>query len=172
MSRFSARLSIRWVRLSALTIMACLACVRRPPAEDTGVAPSRARLASAATVLDSLPGLAVGAQRDCAGFELFYPGVGHAPDNIVVYFASARVLFGGCLIKPDTATTVGNVADADVAKWPGAVARVAAHFPAARVVVPGHGAVSGRGALSLTETLIAEKGPAAVEALRRRSTRP
>ena len=39
-------------------------------------------------------------------------------------------------------------------------------------VVPGHGAVSPRSALAVTQALIAEKGPAAVEALRRSQRRP
>jgi len=122
-------------------------------------------------VLDSITGLAAASRRDRAGFELFFPGVGHAPDNIVVYFPAQRVLFGGCLIKPDTATTVGNVADADVSAWPGTVARVAARYGDARTVIPGHGAVSGRAAFVVTESLITEKGPAAVEALRRRQNK-
>ena len=123
--------------------------------------------ADAATVLDSIPGLTQSPKRDAAGFELFFPGRGHSPDNIVVYYAQSRVLFGGCLIKPDTATTTGNVADADIDAWPRAVARVAEKFPDAATVVPGHGAVSGRTAYSVTQTIITEKGPAAVEARRR-----
>lgn len=77
-----------------------------------------------------------------------------------------RVLFGGCLVKADTATTVGNVADADVRQWPASVARVRARYPRARLVVPGHGAVGGASALRATEALIAAKGEAAVRALR------
>ena len=76
------------------------------------------------------------------------------------------MLFGGCLVKADTATTVGNVADADVRQWPASVARVRARYPRARLVVPGHGAVGGASALRATEALIAAKGEAAVRALR------
>ena len=125
-----------------------------------------------APVLDSVPGLDRAPHRDARGFELYYPGVGHTADNIVVYFAGSRVLFGGCLIKSDTATTVGNVADADVAQWPLSVARVAARYPDAATIIPGHGAVSAHSALALTRTLITDKGPAAAEALRRRQTKP
>jgi metallo-beta-lactamase class B len=110
---------------------------------------------------DSVPGLSAAAVRDGAGFELFYPGAGHAPDNVVAYFPAQRVLFGGCLVRADTATTVGNVADADVDNWPRAVARVRAAYPDARLVVPGHGAVGGVSALAWTERLVTEKGPAA-----------
>jgi metallo-beta-lactamase class B len=119
-------------------------------------------------VLDSIVGLAQAARPDGSGFELFFPGAGHSPDNIVAYFPAQHVLFGGCLLKPDTATTTGNVADADVAEWPKTVARVAARYRAAQTVIPGHGAISGRTAFGVTESLITEKGPAAVEALRRR----
>lgn len=109
---------------------------------------------------DSVPGLTAGPVRDAAGYELLYPGHGHTPDNIVVYFPAQRVLHGGCMIKSDTATTTGNVADADVRNWPRAVARVRAAYPEVRVVVPGHGAVGGPGALSWTERLITAKGGA------------
>ena len=117
---------------------------------------------------DSLAGLAAAPRADAAGFELFYPGAGHTADNVVAYFPAAGVLFGGCLVKSDTATTVGNVADADVAAWPRTVARVRERYRGARLVVPGHGAVSGPEALTVTEALIAEKGPAARAALRAR----
>ena len=106
---------------------------------------------------------------DASGFELFYPGAGHTADNVVAYFPAAGVLFGGCLVKSDTATTVGNVADADVDAWPQTVARVRARYPEVDRVVPGHGAVSGPAALTVTEALIAEKGPTAKAALRARA---
>jgi metallo-beta-lactamase class B len=115
---------------------------------------------------DVLAGLDAGPVR-AGGVELFHPGAGHTRDNVVVWFPEQRVLFGGCLVKADTATTVGNVADADVENWPRAVRRVADQYPAARVVVPGHGAVSTRRAFGVTEQVVVTKGPAAVERLRR-----
>ena len=107
---------------------------------------------------DSVIGLESGARRDPAGFELLYPGAGHTRDNVVVYFPRQRVLLGGCLVKADTATTLGNVADADVPNWPRAVARVRAAYPEARIVIPGHGALGGPSALTWTERLVREKG--------------
>lgn len=98
--------------------------------------------------------------------ELFYPGPGHTRDNIVVWFPRQHVLFGGCLIKADTATTVGNVADADVPNWPYAVRRVREAFPGPRVVVPGHGALSTHRAYGVTEEIVRTKAPTAVERLR------
>lgn len=148
-------------RLGGLSVLR----VRGVPSMALGKTVALAR-AGGALVTDSVPGLERAPQPDPAGFELRFPGAGHAPDNIVVYVPSARLLFGGCLVKPDTATTVGNVADADVAGWPGAVARVRAAYPDVQVVVPGHGAVGGPSALAWTERLVAEKGPAAAARLR------
>lgn len=116
---------------------------------------------------DTIAGLADRPLTEAAGFELFHPGAGHAPDNIVVYFPRQRVLFGGCLLRPDTATTVGNVADADVGHWPHTVAAVRATYPLARVVVPGHGAIGDRRVLTATERLVREKGVTAKRALGR-----
>lgn len=115
---------------------------------------------------EEVAGLVTGALRE-SGLELFYPGAGHTRDNVVAWFPEQRVLFGGCLVKADTATTVGNVADADVPNWPRAVAAVRERYPSTRLVVPGHGAVSGPAAFRATEELIATKGPAAVERVRR-----
>lgn len=107
---------------------------------------------------DSIPGLGSGPWRDSAGFELLHPGAGHTRDNVVAYFPRQRVLLGGCLVKADTATTLGNVADADVPNWPRAVARVRAAYPEVRIVIPGHGALGGPSALAWTERLVREKG--------------
>lgn len=109
--------------------------------------------------LQPVPGLEDGAVRLGEGVEVYFPGAGHAPDNVVVYLPRQGVLFGGCLLKADTATTVGNVADADLPGWPAAVARVRARYPAARRVVPGHGRVSGPAALAVTERIVRSVGP-------------
>lgn len=87
--------------------------------------------------------------------QLFYPGPGHTRDNIVVWFPRQNVLFGGCLIKADTATTIGNVADADVANWSNAVRRVRETYPGVSVVVPGHGALSSHRAYDVTQRIAA-----------------
>jgi glyoxylase-like metal-dependent hydrolase (beta-lactamase superfamily II) len=142
-----------------------------------GVAVQGSALTAEIARAENLPALdvvrALGTSRDAeplteGPLQLFYPGPGHTRDNIVVWFPRQGVLFGGCLIKADTATTVGNVADADVPSWPDAVRRVREAYPDARVVVPGHGAVGGHAAFEVTETIVRTKGPAAVEALRRR----
>lgn len=67
--------------------------------------------------------------------RVIYPGPSQAPDKVVVYFPSRRLLYGGCMIL--SGNQVGNTADADLASWPRAVASLAA-LPAT-VVIPGHG---------------------------------
>jgi metallo-beta-lactamase class B len=99
--------------------------------------------AGSAALPSAVPGLESGKWRDPEGFELFYPGPGHSRDNIVVYFPRQRALFGGCFLKSVTATGLGNTADASVSEWPAAVERTRRAFPAARIVVPGHGTLRG-----------------------------
>ena len=65
-------------------------------------------------------------------------GEGHTRDNIVCYFPSENVLFGGCLIKALGAGK-GNLEDANTDEWSNTVHKVATTFPSAAVVVPGHG---------------------------------
>lgn len=90
--------------------------------------------------------------------ELFFPGAGHAPDNLVAYVPAEQVLFGGCLIKDLSSEGLGNVADADVRVWPGSVAAVSQRFSQARVVVPGHGESGGPSLLQHTLSLLATGG--------------
>ncbi|HEY1922660.1 MAG TPA: metallo-beta-lactamase, partial [Tepidisphaeraceae bacterium] len=47
----------------------------------------------------SLFDLNIGQTKQIEGLELFYPGSGHAQDNIVVWLPADQILFGGCLIK-------------------------------------------------------------------------
>jgi metallo-beta-lactamase class B len=85
-----------------------------------------------------------GAHKDARGFEAFYPGPGHAPDNIVVKMED--VVFGGCLIKSAAATDLGFTGDANLAAWPAAVRRVSERY-GKTTVVPGHGPVDATGAI-------------------------
>jgi metallo-beta-lactamase class B len=71
--------------------------------------------------------------------ELFFPGPGHAPDNMVAWLPKQRILFGGCLVKEAAAPALGNIDDANLKLWPVAVRKVAARYPKAEIVVPGHG---------------------------------
>ncbi|MFV8752797.1 subclass B1 metallo-beta-lactamase [Nannocystaceae bacterium ST9] len=74
-----------------------------------------------------------------AEVEWLAPGPGHSPDNIVVWHAESRTLFGGCFVKDAAATSLGNLSDADVEAWPGSLERTREAFSQAAIVVPGHG---------------------------------
>jgi metallo-beta-lactamase class B len=84
--------------------------------------------------IDSLV-LTVGREKIIATFF----GEGHTKDNIVGYFPSENVLFGGCLIKELDANK-GYLGDANIAAWPSTVEKVKKKYPNVKVVLPGHGA--------------------------------
>ncbi len=73
------------------------------------------------------------------GIEIYYPGEGHSPDNIVVWLPDTRILFGGCLIKSIDSKTMGNLSDANLDIWPGSLKKLLDRYPDMEVVVPGHG---------------------------------
>jgi len=81
---------------------------------------------------------------------VFHPSAGHTRDNIVIYDSRSKVLFGGCLIRPESTKGLGNTADADIANWADAVREVAAEFPQAEIIIPSHGAPGGRELLQHT----------------------
>ena len=89
--------------------------------------------------------------------ECWFPGAGHTLDNIVVWIPSERILFGGCLVKPVTATGLGNTADADVQAWPQSIQNVIERYPQADIVVPGHGDPGGKALLRHTYELLTAK---------------
>ncbi len=93
---------------------------------------------------------AVGGQR----IEVYYPGGGHTPDNVVVYLPNQKILFGGCLVKDAQAKNLGNTADADMGNWANAIRNVQRRFPRAKVVIPSHGPWGDRTALSHTLELL------------------
>lgn len=86
--------------------------------------------------------------------ELFFPGAGHSPDNVVVWHRDSGVLFGGCFVKDSAAKDLGNLGDADVAAWPASLERTRERFPGIRVVVPGHGQPGGLELLTHTQALL------------------
>lgn len=108
------------------------------------------------TNLTNLGRLEVGEALEVGPMQVFFPGAGHSPDNVVVWIPAQNVLFGGCLVKAATATTLGNTNDADVPNWPQAIALVQEQYEAAEIVVPGHGAVGGLDLLEHTRALLDE----------------
>ncbi len=89
-------------------------------------------------------------------FETYYPGKGHAPDNIVVWFPDAKVLYGGCFVKSTESKGLGNLGDADVKAWEKSVKNVMKRYPQPAYVIPGHQGWSDAGALKYTLKLIKE----------------
>jgi len=68
--------------------------------------------------------------------RIFHPGAAHSIDNVVVFFPSRALLFGGCMVR--SGDSLGPADGADYAQWPSAIARLQSLQPA--LVVPGHGA--------------------------------
>ena len=128
----------RGIRVHALRLTARRAAARQAPLPDT--------------LFDAVATIMMGTR----SFEAFYPGAGHAPDNIVVWIPHAHILVGGCFIKDAGATTLGYVGDAALDQWPSALARAAERYPEAALVIPGHGAVGGLDLLHHTESLLQE----------------
>jgi glyoxylase-like metal-dependent hydrolase (beta-lactamase superfamily II) len=82
--------------------------------------------------------------------RVVYPGAAHSPDNVVVFFPSRGVLFGGCMIKGSA--SVGFIGHADLENWESAVDVV--RGLGARVVIPGHGPVGGPELFDLTSSVV------------------
>lgn len=85
--------------------------------------------------------------------EVFYPGAGHAMDNLVVYLPGEKLLFGGCLVREASSRSMGFYGDGSLPHWPESMSRVIARFPEVNTVVPGHGAWGGRELLEHTRML-------------------
>jgi metallo-beta-lactamase class B len=83
-------------------------------------------------------------------------GEGHTKDNVVGYFASDNVMFGGCLIKELNAGK-GYLGDANVADWAATVAKVKREYPRVKIVVPGHGEPGSKKLLDYTIKLFKSK---------------
>jgi glyoxylase-like metal-dependent hydrolase (beta-lactamase superfamily II) len=71
--------------------------------------------------------------------ECFYPGAAHSPDNIIAWVPSEKILFGGCMVKSNQSTGLGNIADADLKLWPQTIKKIISSYPDAEIVIPGHG---------------------------------
>ena len=65
-------------------------------------------------------------------------GEGHTKDNVIGYFPSENIMFGGCLIKAIDASK-GYLGDANVVDWSNTVEKVKIEYPNVKIVIPGHG---------------------------------
>lgn len=90
-------------------------------------------------------------------FETFYPGEGHTKDNIVIWFPKEKILYGGCFVKSTEAPGLGNIADADLAKWPLSIKKVMKKYPDPAFIIPGHQGWQSRKALKHTLNLLNRK---------------
>lgn len=97
--------------------------------------------------------LVPGEKRPSGSLEIFYPGPGHAPDNVVVWVPAVKLLAGGCAVREAASGGLGNLSDASVADWGASIARVQAAYPAAELVLPGHGQPGGADLLAHTREL-------------------
>ena len=79
-------------------------------------------------------------------------GEGHTKDNVVGYFPSENLMFGGCLIKELDAGK-GYLVDANVVDWSSTVERVKNEYPDVKIVVPGHGEYGDKKLLDYTINL-------------------
>lgn len=86
----------------------------------------------------------------------FFVGEGHTTDNIVGYFPTDKVLFGGCLIKA-IGSGKGNLEDANPEAWSQTVEDLKALTSEAEIVIPGHGKVGNLELLEYTIQLFSEK---------------
>ncbi|WP_439554088.1 subclass B1 metallo-beta-lactamase [Flavobacterium macrobrachii] len=83
-------------------------------------------------------------------------GEGHTKDNVVGYFPSENVLFGGCLIK-ELKATKGYLGEANTAEWSNTVKKIKKEYPNLKVVVPGHGETGNQKLLDYTIQLFKTK---------------
>ncbi len=72
-------------------------------------------------------------------FETFYPGKGHAPDNIVVWFKKEKILYGGCLIKSVDDENLGNLSDASETDYAATVLKLKQKCKRPKFIITGHG---------------------------------
>ncbi|MCF0060514.1 subclass B1 metallo-beta-lactamase [Dyadobacter chenwenxiniae] len=85
-----------------------------------------------------------------------YFGEGHTKDNVVGYFPSEKVMFGGCLIK-EIGAGKGNLEDANESAWSATVTKLKQTYPDVQVVIPGHGKPGDTALLDYTIKLFEKK---------------
>ncbi|MEP6930642.1 MAG: subclass B1 metallo-beta-lactamase [Flavobacterium sp.] len=71
-------------------------------------------------------------------FEVYYPGKGHAPDNIIAWFDKEKVLYGACFIKSADAKDLGYLGNSDVKEWEKSIKKVQSKFKNPKYIIPGH----------------------------------
>jgi metallo-beta-lactamase class B len=82
------------------------------------------------------------------------PGPGHTNDNMIVWIPVERVLYGGCFIRDEKATDLGNLKEADPQAWLESIEKVSSRFAEAVYVIPGHGRPGGLNLIQHTMELL------------------
>ena len=83
-------------------------------------------------------------------FQTYFPGPGHAPDNIVIWFDKQKILYGGCLIKSADDRDLGYLGDANVSEYAATIRNVQAKCENPQYIIPGHGDWTNRNSLEHT----------------------
>jgi metallo-beta-lactamase class B len=96
-------------------------------------------------------------------FETFYPGQGHSPDNIIIWFKQEKILYGACLIKSFEDEDLGYLGDANKMEYATTIKKVQQKFPYPKYVIVGHGNWSNIKSLKHTRMM--------AEQLKKKSTR-
>lgn len=71
-------------------------------------------------------------------FKTYFPGQGHSPDNIVIWFEKGRILYGGCLIKSVEDNSLGNLSDANVKDYATTIKNVQEKCKNPKYIITGH----------------------------------
>jgi metallo-beta-lactamase class B len=71
-------------------------------------------------------------------FQTYYPGGGHAPDNIVIWFEKEKILYGGCLIKSVDDNNLGNLSDANITGYSKTIKNVEEKCKNPKYIITGH----------------------------------
>ena len=82
-------------------------------------------------------------------FEVFFPGAGHAMDNLMVWLPKRKILFGGCAIRSLDSKSAGNIVHGDINSWLKITKQLKDKYNDASLVVPGHGKVGGLSYLAI-----------------------
>lgn len=90
-------------------------------------------------------------------FETFYPGEGHTKDNIVIWCANAKILYGGCLVKSTENQGLGHIADSNLGAWGATIKKIIKKYPKRNYVIPGHFGWSSNKALQHTLKLLRQQ---------------
>ena len=101
-------------------------------------------------------------------FEVYYPGKGHAPDNIVVWFDKEKVLYGACFIKSAEAKDLGYLANSDVKEWEKSIKKVQTKFKNPIYIIPGHEDWKNTQSLNHTLKLVQDYNAASAKALNKK----